>query len=150
MKKYILYSFLTIFAFFDVSFGMLKKEGEGDSSPGVLKIKVNVISWKHLLEAGRLDGLSPQAHLNPDKAYDPPKHFSSKGGTFYVPADKLSNTLVEKEREIPQKLLSRVRELSNLPSRSKLSSDEQSDRPNRTKAFYIPTDKFPKLFWELE
>ncbi|MCI5059413.1 MAG: hypothetical protein MRY83_25090 [Flavobacteriales bacterium] len=80
MKKYILYSFLTIFAFSTASFGD-DKDGE-DRSPTVLKIKHEEIPLDFLLWAGRPRGLSPQAHVNPEKKDADP--LNTRGTTLYI------------------------------------------------------------------
>lgn len=88
MKKYILYTFLVFFAFSTASFG--KKEDEEDRSSKVpLKREDKDIPWGLLIEAGRPDGLSPQAHINPDKKYDPPNSSYTRGTTFYISRDAL-------------------------------------------------------------
>lgn len=85
MKKYILYSFLTIFAFSTASFG--GDEDEEDRHPNVL-IREGEIPWDLLLKVGRPDGLSPQTHQSPDKEYDPPNPLCTRGKTFYIPEKK--------------------------------------------------------------
>lgn len=87
MRKYILYFFLTIFAFSDVSFGMVRDEE--DRPPNVLKIKSEGIPWDLFLEVGRPGGLSPQTHQNPDKKFNPPNPCYTRGTTFYISEKKL-------------------------------------------------------------
>ncbi|MDI9634594.1 hypothetical protein QM565_02165 [Geitlerinema splendidum] len=79
MKKYILYSFLTIFAFSTASFGD-DKDGE-DRPPYVQKIKHEEIPLDVFLWAGRPGGLSPQAHNPKKKEADP---LNTRGTTFYI------------------------------------------------------------------
>jgi hypothetical protein len=87
MQKYILYSFLVIFAFSSASFG--GKEDEEDRSSNVSQIRVKEIPWDLLIKAGRPGGLSPQTHLSPDKKYDPPSPSYTRGKTFYVSREAL-------------------------------------------------------------
>jgi hypothetical protein len=85
MKKYILYSFITIFTFSSASFGV----GEGEeNSPTVSKIGVKEIPWDRLKEAGRPGGKSPQTHQSPDKKYDPLSP-CTRGDTFCVSREAL-------------------------------------------------------------
>lgn len=85
MKKYILYSFLTIFAFSTASFGGV--EDKEDRPSNVLKIRGKEIPWDLLLKEGRPGGLSPQTHVTPDKKNSSP--LCSRGTTFYIPEERL-------------------------------------------------------------
>ncbi|MBX9787190.1 MAG: hypothetical protein K2Y08_07620 [Alphaproteobacteria bacterium] len=87
MKKYILYSFLTIFAFSTASFGVEDDE-EDIPPPNVLKIRYEEIPWDLFLEVGRPGGLSPQTHQNPDKNFNPSDPCYTRGTTFYIPEKK--------------------------------------------------------------
>ena len=88
MKKYILYTFLVIFAFSTASFG--GEEDEKDRPRNVLKIRDKEISWDLLIKAGRPGGLSPQTHVthvNSNKENSSP--LCSRGTTFYIPEERL-------------------------------------------------------------
>ena len=88
MKKYILYSFLTIFAFSTARFGA--GEDEDDiPPPNVLTIRQEKIPWDLFLEVGRPGGLSPQTHQSPDKKFTPSNPCYTRGTTFYIPEKKL-------------------------------------------------------------
>lgn len=81
MKKYILYSFLTIFAFSTASFGD-DKDGEG-RSPYVPKIRhEEEIPLDFLHWAGRLGGRSRRVHVNPKKEDASPLY--TRGTTLYI------------------------------------------------------------------
>lgn len=81
MKKYILYSFLTIFTFSTASFG--KDEDEKDRSPNVPKIRhEEEIPLDVLLWAGRLGGRSRRVHVNPKKEDASPLY--TRGTTLYI------------------------------------------------------------------
>lgn len=86
MQKYILYFFLTIFAFSTASFG--GDEDEEDKHPNVL-IRQGEIPWDLLLTVGRPGGLSPQTHQEPDSKYDHSNPSCTRGKTFYIPEKKL-------------------------------------------------------------
>lgn len=92
MQKYIFYFFLAIFAFSDVSFGMVGDEE--DRHPNVLP-RPEEIPWDLLLKVGRPGGLSPQTHQSPDEKYDPPNPSCTRGKTFYIP-DSWFHKLVQK------------------------------------------------------
>ncbi|MBX9621962.1 MAG: hypothetical protein K2X28_08100 [Alphaproteobacteria bacterium] len=88
MKKYILYSFLTIFAFSTASFGGGEdEEDEKDRPSKVLKIRGEEIPSGFLLKFGRPGGLSPQAHVNPEKQNS--SSLCSRGTTFYITVERL-------------------------------------------------------------